>query len=310
MGLFGFGKKKEKMSETDKVFKEFGQQTNDIKAPATRKETKVATENMRTAQIKKEQLLDGLSALRKKMYSRPEFDGYINKLEDSIHKLRGMEDVANKAALSSVDNFILGSLNEAINYCNRGNYIAMGACIDIVESLIDDRFMAGDYYTNPDFCKFRLQRNKLYIEQQTQQSEYDKLEARMAQLKADAQNPNLRVSKESIVREASRIKAEGQRIKQLLDNLESNIQLLDKSINEIKTHSIIHSNDNVFDMTNEIDKIIGLKRENEMDQSTTDKLNEKMDQSHRRVSSNALNVNDGVINESTPIELTDDFFKM
>lgn len=310
MGLFGFGKKKEKMSETDKVFKEFGQQTNDIKAPATRKETKVATENMRTAQIKKEQLLDGLSALRKKMYSRPEFDGYINKLEDSIHKLRGMEDVANKAALSSVDNFILGSLNEAINYCNRGNYIAMGACIDIVESLIDDRFMAGDYYADPEFCKFRLRRNQLYVEQQNQQSEYDKLEARMAQLKADAQNPNLRVSKESIVREASRIKAEGQRIKQLLDKLESNIQLLDKSIYEIKSHSIAHATDNVFDMTNEIDKIIGLKRENEMDDATTDKLNEKLDQSHRKVSSNALNVNDGVITESTPIELTDDLFKM
>lgn len=310
MGLFGFGKKKEKMSETDKVFKDFGQQTNDIKAPATRKETKVATENIRIAQIKKEQLLDGLSALRKKMYSRPEFDGYINKLEDSIHKLRGMEDVANKAALSSVDNFILGSLNEAINYCNRGNYIAMGACIDIVESLIDDRFMAGDYYTDPEFCKFRLRRNQLYVEQQNQQSEYDKLEARMAQLKADAQNPNLRVSKESIVREASRIKAEGQRIKQLLDKLESNIQLLDKSIYEIKSHSITHATDNVFDMTNEIDKIIGLKRENEMDDATTDKLNEKLDQSHRKVSSNALNVNDGVITESTPIELTDDLFKM
>ncbi len=307
MGLFG--KKKNNVNATDEVFKQFGQETNDIKKPASRKEGKMQAQAAQTAQIKKDQLLDGLATLRKKMYQRPEFDDYTTKLEDAIHKLREMDDSDNLRALSSVDNFILNSLREAVNYCNRGNYIGMGACIDIIEGLIDDRYLCGSYYADPQFCKLKIRRNQLYVEQQNQQSAYDKLAARMAKLQADASNPALHVSRESIAREAMRIKEEGQRIKSLLDKIEANIQLLDKGINEVMSHSIAHSADAAFDITDEISGIMEIKRENEMDDTTVGKLNEKMDESHRTISSSALDVNENAFSEDS-FELSDDIFKM
>lgn len=181
MGLI---RKKEKISETDKVFKEFGNETNDV-APAgkqTRRQAAAAAAEVKVSQVKKEQLLDRMGALRKILYARPEFDGYLIRLEDAIRRLKGLADNVNKQAMSVIDNFLLASLNDAINYCNRGSYVAMGACIDNIENFIDDRFQCGSYYTDPKFCKFKLQRNRLYIEMQNQQAERDKLERRLSQL--------------------------------------------------------------------------------------------------------------------------------
>lgn len=307
MGLFG--KKKKNVDATEEVFKQLGQQTNEITRPATRKESKAQVQAMQTAQIKKDKLLDGLSVLRKKMYQRQEFDDYTTKLEDGIRKLREMDDSDNVRALSSVDNFILNSLQEAVNYCNRGNYIGMGACIDIIDGLIDDRYLCGSYYADPRYCKLKIRRNQLYIEQQNQQSAYDKLVARMEKLQADAKNPSLHVSKESIAREAMRIKAEGKRIKGLLDKLEANIQLLDKSIGEVESYDSVHAADGSFDITNEISEVMEIKRENEADDTTIEKLNEKMDESHRNISSSSLDVDENAFGEDS-FEISDDMFKM
>ena len=218
MGLFG--KKKAKTDAADEMFKQFGQETNDIKAPATRKEGKEQVQSAQIAEVKKDQLMDRFNYLRKMMYQHSDFDEYSNRLEDIIVKLRQMPDNENVRARSSVDNFIVNSLKEAVNYCNRGNYIAMGACIDIIDGLVDDRYQCGDYYLDPNFIKFKIQRNKYYIEQQNQQSAYDKLTERMKKLQADANNPNLHVSKENIARQAMQIKAEGKRIQTFLDSLE------------------------------------------------------------------------------------------
>lgn len=313
MGLFGFGKKKETKSETDKIFEQFGSATNDVKPPEkqSRKEAAALASDARVSQVKKDQLLEKLSALRKIMYTRPEFDNYISAVEDATVKLRGMADNVNKAAMSSVDNFLLGAINDAINYSNRGNYIAMGACMDIIDGFIDDRFQCGNYYTDPKFCKFKLQRNQLYVEQQNQQSAYDKLERRLAKLKADYQNPDLHLSKESIAREVTRIKEEGQRIKARLDKIDAQMSVLDKSLAEIINYSITHSNDNVFDIRDELDDILAIKRENEQDDGFTDKMNNKLDESHRKIASSSLGVNDDALDvSSAPSKLDDDFFNM
>lgn len=307
MGLFG--KKKEKISETKKVFDEYGVGTNEVQVPATRKQTRSNAEQQRTSQIKKDQLLEQLSALRKKMYNNPDFDRYTDMLEEQITKLKGMEDNSNKQALESVDGFILAALREATDYCNRGNYVAMGAVIDNLEGFINDRYRCGNYYTDPKFCKFKLERNRLYVEQQAAQSQYDKLVARLEQLKADMHNPNLHISKENIVREATRIKEEGQRIKRQLDEYESRIGLLDKGLDEIQSSNSISSSE--FDIVDEFDDVIGLKREHEDKQTIVDKLNDKMDESHRKISASSLNVNEETINSrNRTTEVSDDFFEM
>lgn len=312
MGLFGFGKKKKQTNAADEVFKQYGLETNDAKSPEkqTRREAAEAVANARESQNKKDNILERMNSLRKLLYRKPEFDRYSALSEECIQKLKGMPDNANKAAMASVDNFLLAAANEAVNYANRGNYIAMGSCIDIIDSLVNDRFQCGEYYTDPQFCRFKLERNRFYVEQQNQQSEYEKLEKRMAQLKEDAQNPDLKLSKENIAREAMRIKSEGQRIRARLDKLEAQMQLLDKSLNEIISHSTAHAHDGLFDLQGEMDDILAMKRENEHDESMVDKLNEKMDESHRKVSSAELGVNEDALGQSGSVELSDDLFRM
>lgn len=107
-----------------------------------------------------------------------------------------------------------------------------------------------------------------------------------------------------------RIKSEGQRIRARLDKLEAQMQLLDKSLNEIISHSTAHAHDNLFDLQGEMDDILAMKRENEQDETMVDKLNEKIDESHRKVSSSALGVDDSVTERNNPIELNDDLFRM
>lgn len=305
-------KKKEKVSETDKVFKDFGKETNDVKPQGAqdRKATSASAAEKRNAQIKKDQILERLTLLRKELFINPEFDAYSLKLEDMIGKLKRMSEGVNKTATSVVDNFILDAVNEAINYCNRGNYVAMGACMDNIEGFIEDRFQAGSYYTDKEFCELKLQRNSRYVEMQNQQSARSRFEKRLDELKANYHNPNLHISKDSIVREVNRIKEEIRNIDGIINSLESQIKIYDKAITEIKMRTITHSNDDVFDITDKIDNIIETKRENELDAEAFDRFNEKISESHRRVSSSSLIVNDDVSTSDSSEELDDDFFKV
>ena len=310
MGLFG--KKKVKESESDQLFKQFGGETNSVKTPQkqTRKQAVQNAAAAHVSAVKKDQLLEKISLLRKNMYAHPEYDGYVEKLEETTRTLKSMPDNVNKEAMGVVDNFLLGALNDALNYCNRGNYIALGACLDNIDGFVSDRFQCGSYYTDLKFQKFKLERNRLYIEQQNYRSEYARLEARMEKLKADAANPALHLSRDHIAMEAQDIKAQGAKLKSSINNIGDRIKLLDKAIGEIREHSIAHANDSVFDLNGEMDDVLSLKRENEHDAAFTDKLNEKMDESHRKVSASALDINGDVFESNTPIELNDDLFKM
>ena len=80
--------------------------------------------------------------------------------------------------------------------------------------------------------------------------------------------------------------------------------------NEIISHSTAHAHDGLFDLQGEMDDILAMKRENEHDESMVDKLNEKMDESHRKVSSAELGVNEDALGQSGSVELSDDLFRM
>lgn len=306
MGLFG-KKKKEQESEAQKTLRDMGLPMNDVQEPKhqTRKDGVEQAKKGRISTIKKDQILEKMNDLRKELYSNPDFEGYSTQLEEIIGKFRKMQDNSNLAAMSVVDSFILKTITEATNYSYRGNYIAMGACIFNLDQYVSDRFLCGNYYTNPEFCKLKVARDKLYIEQQNLQSEYDNLEKRMAQLKLDSAKPG--ISKEAIARAAMDVKAEGARIKQLLDKAQTRIQALDKGIKEYRESDMNHG---TLDFEDAFENIFETKRENEIKDATFDKYNEKLDQSNRKVSSAALNVNGDVLENDKPIEFDDDFFKL
>ena len=311
MGLFG--KKKVTENKSDELFKQYGGETNNV-TPPQKQTRKVAAQNAAAAHVssvKKEQLLEKISQLRKAMYSRPGYDAYLDKLEETTRNLKGMQDNPNKEAMEVVDKFILKSIIDAHNYCNRGNYIALGACLDNFNSFVNDRLECGSYYTDIEFQQHKLERNRLYIEQQNYLSELGNLEKRMKQLRVDAANPALGLSTEHIAMEVQNIKAESARIKSSVNTIADRIKYLDSAIATIRDRSIAHAQDSTFDIYEKADEILGMKRENEHDAAYIDKLNEKMAESHRKVSSSSLDVNTDVFEAAPTINLDDDeFWKM
>jgi hypothetical protein len=66
--------------------------------------------------------------------------------------------------MTSVDNFILQAVTDGINYCNRGSWVGMVACIDVMGELVNDRFSCGAWFKDPQYIKARLTANKIYVE--------------------------------------------------------------------------------------------------------------------------------------------------
>jgi hypothetical protein len=312
MGLFGFGKKKQTETETEKVFKEMGYETNDGKAPErqTRAQAKVSVENAKVAQVKKDNLLERLGELRKKMYGNPNFDDYVTKLEDSIYKLKSMRDSNDVQAMSSVDSLMLAEIDAAIDDCNTGNIIAIDASIDNIDGYINDRYNGGVYYKDPQYCKFMVERNRLKKEMKRCENEFDTLEKRRVNLINAYNDPSRHLNKDTVGRELLSINEKKKQINESIERINGRFKVIDKSLHEIKDKLTIHGNDALIDLDNEMDSVIEAKRENEHDESAYDKYNEKLSESNRKVSASALGVNDQDYGASTTTQFDDDLFKI
>lgn len=310
MGLFG--KKKAQKDEIDILLEQNKMKKNEAVVPGKekRRDMKAMAQNERQSNIKKEQLEEQLKQLKKKMYSLPNSDREIDKLDGIIRQLKDSGDNSNLKAMQVVDSFILKSIEEAYNHCLRGNLNALDSAIYDIDELVSDRQSSSACLTNPKYIEFKLEKNRLNFEQQRQESNLRKMSERLAELGADYNDPAKVHSRESIARKAKSLKDEAQRTKSLLDKIEARISVIDRSMGVIEEESI-NKGENNFDLSGKMDSVLETKRENEFEESSIDKFSEKLNESHRNISSSALNVNDETESSSNaPTTLSDDFFKI
>ncbi|MGN0804293.1 MAG: hypothetical protein ACI4MS_02810 [Candidatus Coproplasma sp.] len=308
MGLFR--KKKENLNEGAQALREQGYASNEVKSPErmTRKEAANQAQERKDSQAKKDQILEGMNSLRRKVYTVPGYEEYADRLQAMISTLKGMDDNKNKDAMESIDLLIKGLLVDAINHFNRGNELAMDACLTDINFLINERYECEDYYTDREFCQFTAKKYKLEVYMKNDQAKYAECEEQLKKYKKMYEDPNSRISKTNLKMEVQKVKDQMAGLHASIEKTRSDITMCDKSLDIIKMHSREHADDEKFNIKENMDSVFEKQRENDMSMSETDKINEKLSQSHRKISSNALDVNDDVFASNDSEELDDDFF--
>ena len=312
MGLFG---KKKKEDNITKMFTDSGYQMNEGKLPEQqkRKDVVAAANANRQREIKKDHLLDELNKLRRDLLMTDGYELQSDQVDNLVARLRRMDEIGDKRALSSIDALILNTISAARNQCDRSNYLGVGGYLDVLGDYISDRSTIGTcyYYKDERFIKYTIEKNRFVVIRRTLEAKKGKLEQAMDKLKADYANPALHLSKDAVYRRIGELKADAAQIDAQLSNCDAKIETLDQGLREVKINLDNNINKSNFDIMEEMDDLLEMKRENEMDSTQTDKFNEKLSQSNKKVRSSTLVVNDDVFGSvDIPAELSDDMFKL
>lgn len=301
MGLFNWGKKKKTQGqEINEAFAAFGAETNEVKQPGkeSRKETAEKAEKQRQASIKKEQILEKMNALRKTLYGNPSFSDHCNTLEDAIDKLKHMGDNADIDAMASVDNFMLKAITDGINYCNRNNWVGMGACLDIIGELINDRFSCGAWYKDPEYIKARLTSDQIYVEIKNLESRITTLKERGATLKEKYVDPRFKAQMGSIGNEMVSIQNEIKSLGLRIENLNKENTLLKQTLGAIETRVSNELRDQQFDIQEQVDGVMEMQAEANARNYAIERMNDKLNSQSARHTDSNLTV-DATMGEST-----------
>ena len=313
MGLFGNKKKSE--DNISKIFRQNGYQLNEGKLPEqkTRREVVAAVNSNREREIKKDHILDELNKLRRDLLMTDGYESQSDQVDNLIARLRRMDEIGDKKALGAIDALILNAIGAARNQCDRSNYLGVGGYLEVLSDYLGDRSSTDTcfYYKDEKFVNQVVARNKFIVIRRQLEAKKNALEKAMDKLKADYANPALGLSKEAVFRKIGELKSQGAQIDAQLSNCDGKIQLLDQALRETKIHLDNNVNNGNFNIMDEMDDLLEMKRENEMDSTQTDKFNEKLSQSNKRVRSSTLMVNDDVFGSTdVPSELSDDMFKL
>lgn len=243
----------------------------------------------------KEIILDGLKQLAHKMYTNNELYEFAVELETIIGKFKDMSDSNNPSAVI-IDNFIYGSLKEAENYYNRGNYIAVMSSVSILKDFINDRFVCGDYYTNKTYQKLKVMHNKIYMHCQNLHSKYDELRKNTEKLMNKYNSDSLNIDKNHLYSEFSRNKEELKLMKSNNAKIDKTLILLKKSLQNIEINSTNHLFDDNFDLLDEMDKVLEISNTTTFDFAQIDKLNNKLDEINRKGTENDISISGDIVN--------------
>jgi hypothetical protein len=185
-----------------------------------RKESKADTEKVNAvdSQKKKDALLERLNDLRRKIYSNPDFDDYIMRLENYIAMLRCMPDCSDLEAMTSIDSLLLAEIDDAIADCDNGNFETIGVSIDNILIYIHDRRIGKALYKNEQYCKLIAENNMISKELKRIDIKNELLENKRVELVAKYKDPNCKLDKIAIGNELLDIKEQQDKLEESMDN--------------------------------------------------------------------------------------------
>ncbi|MBR2903039.1 MAG: hypothetical protein IKC37_00145 [Clostridia bacterium] len=308
MGFFDKFKKKNKVSETDAVFKQFGAETNEVKTPQkqTRKQAQEQAEAARISEVKKDQLLERLSDLRKRIVTSNDntIASYAGRIEDLYAKLRRASDNHDKEAMAVVDNFILRAITDGTNYCNRNSWVGLSASLDVLEDLISDRYDCRPYFKDPQYCKCRLMEDSLKVQNKELEAKIKSINQRGAALRVKYNDPQYKAEQTSIANEMVGLKEERERNEKRIQENNQKINLAAKMRSEIERSVENKVEENQFDFETQFDDVYAKQRESDMKISSIGKMNERMDTSTVKYTDSSLGV-DASTDEESPAATID-----
>lgn len=267
-----------------------------------------------TERIKGEAKIDTIVESLKILYKELSLNGYEEYAETTyelIHRIKRQPQINDIDAMLAIDALILRTINEVLEQCNRRNYLGIGKYLGALGEYFNDR--ASDticyYYKDKRFLKFIVQKTKCEVILSVKESQIRKKRMEMEKLHADFKNPALGLFEDEVARRLGQIKTEAGSIQREISNIENEIRMYSKAIEEIK---IALDNGSVvegFDPFTEMEDIFVTKGENEEHTTTTTKYIDKLNQSHQKVKSDDLTVDDVTFNTSSAsVNLSDDDF--
>lgn len=307
MGLFNRKNKNTKQKQLSAIFKEQGYTVNTGKAPEpmTRKEAKVAQVAQQEQGTRKDVILNELNKLRKEMmYAGGGFETLIDDVTSMQELVRRVDEGTDKAALTSVDSLLLEVIKNANSHCRRGNFYAVRASMRIIKGYIIAREKASPYYANPDYIAAQLEYDSKYVEIEMLNMEREQLSAEAKQLPFYVSQGY--IPEREAVKRAAELKAAALKIDDQVAHYTNRTQVLADIMNELKKDRVI--NTGTFDMQAAANQALTIKRNNEYDSTTNDKLHVELNTSHKKVLASTLAVDDSVMDNSskTSVKLTDE----
>ena len=279
MGLFN-RKKKDQPQNAD-LFAQYGRKMNDGKPHErlNRKAAVAAANENRSNEIKRDHIYEKLSELRINLMRLDGFEDLADRLSDIMYKL-DHRDASTNANTAAVDALLLASIDNALEYCYDGSFVAIQTCIGIIDGYIRDRATAKSYYADRDYLKAVLEKDRLSVEIQKERADYRKLEQELEQLKQDARNPAFGLSSRDIADRMAEIEEDSQEILDRISEYENAVKIQNRIMDAFKVKAV--KTDTGYDKTAAADRAMNARRENEQDSAANDKLLEDLGYSGKK----------------------------
>lgn len=300
----GFFNKRKKEKEMANAFNAYGHTMNDAdpsKRPSLRE-----TKQMMASETKKENILNQLSTLKTKLLHDGKYDEILDSLLiPMILKLEQMDDGTidvTKAALSSVDGFILASIKYVNQFYNYGNLTEIRKWVIRIGKYIDIRENCPAFYANEDYYKAVLERDRLESAIAMVTSDLTALEKETEELKKSWDSTTSNIEKETIARRFEEAQQEYNSLSDQIDVYTEQKKLQEKTIKSIQTQ-LTQTNDNQIDI--EGNAIVGMdyKRQSDAISGVVDRLNDKFDNQTPKVRSSKMVIKDETANNFNSKEL-------
>ena len=301
MGIFGIGKKKKKVNEVDEAFKQFGAVTNEIKdnEQISRKDAVAEMKQAEISATKRENVINGLASLRKVLYINPDLSDFCDKIMDIVDIIKRSPDNEDKEVMGAIDNFILNAIHDGISYANKNSYIGVNTCITFLHKLATDRMQGAPYYKDPEYCRRKLEANRIDIVVKNLEAQHAMLKENGKELLAKAKDPRLSSQQASFARELDKIKAEMNKITQDITTFSDRRDIYLEGVRQLEAKIQSHVNDNVINLEDSFDAILETKYENESEINSMEKMKEQLGRSHIKYSDATLSIDSDMMDSKS-----------
>lgn len=301
MGLFNWGKKKNKQEQQiGEAFAAYGVGTNEVNKGNDRKAETARIENSRLAGQKKDQIIEKIGELRKIMSRKIIFNDLMLNIEDLISDFRSMpeSDKFDKAALDSVEGFILKAIGDCINYCNRDSYVGVDACLSLINDLKNDRYAPGLEFKDPKYINARLVYNQRYLDIKVMEARITAIQARGASLKEKYNDPRFKAQQQSLMNEMLALKDEREQLNVRIGNLNKELTLMRVNMEEVKNSIKDRDIDSHVDIQAQGEEILEMRQEANARNYANERILDKVNNQTVRHTDSALSV-DGNLGDSS-----------
>jgi hypothetical protein len=311
--MFGFGKKKETKSATQETLENRGYVINSgvTQKKQSRGEDNRKAQLAKESQVKKNNLIERLVDLRKRMINNSEFSNEIDQLDEAINNLRTLPD-GDPEAMIAVDSLLIAEINSAISDCNKKSWVSLTASVENIVNFINDRMEGGSYYTDPQYCDFMIEKNRLDKEYKKQKYLKEVKEKRRVEIINALNDPSRHLTKDSVADELMEIREDKQEIDETMASIKNQLDVIKQSLKQIKKKNIAHADDSKFNLDDRMDDVRATKSENEHDFAKHQKYKEMLSQNNTKFSAGSMSINNDNYdtNAATAKQYDDDLFKL